>query len=107
VIAIREYLGRNGRSLFGEWLDRLPGEAARRVSIALYRLGLGNLSSVKGVGSGVFEYRIDSGPGYRIYFGKEGETIIILLCGGTKKRQQEDIDQAKSCWQDYKRQKRH
>ncbi len=106
VIDVREYLGKDGRSPFGEWFDGLANEAARRVSTALYRLGLGNLSNVKGVGSGVFEYRIDSGPGYRIYFGKDGEAIIILLCGGTKRRQQDDIEKAKSCWQDYKRQKR-
>lgn len=103
---LREFLGKDGRSLFGEWFDRLTGEAARRVSTALYRLGLGNESNVKSVGAGVFEYRIDFGPGYRIYFGKDGETIVILLCGGTKQRQQDDIERARSCWRDYKRQKR-
>jgi putative addiction module killer protein len=106
MIEIREYLGLNGRTLFGEWFDRLNSEAARRVTIALYRLGLGNFSNVKAVGGGVFECRIDSGPGYRVYFGKDGKTIILLLCGGTKQRQQEDIVLAGECWQDYKRQKR-
>jgi len=76
------------------------------VTTALYRLGLGNFSNVKGVGSGVFEYRIDFGPGYRVYFGKDGEQIVILLCGGTKLRQQNDITIAKKYWLDYKRQKR-
>jgi putative addiction module killer protein len=52
------------------------------------------------------EYRIDFGPGYRIYFGRDGETIVVLLIGGTKKRQQRDIDTAHACWQDYKRGKR-
>ena len=103
---IREYLGIDGRSLFGEWFDRLNSEAARRATTALYRLGLGNFSNVKGVGSGVFEYRIDFGAGYRVYFGKDGERIVILLCGGTKQRQQNDIALAIECWQDYKRQKR-
>jgi len=106
MIDIREYLGRDGRNLFGEWFDRLNSEAARRVTTALYRLGLGNFSNVKGVGGGIFEYRIDFGPGYRVYFGKDGERIVILLCGGTKQRQQEDIELAGECWQDYKRQKR-
>jgi len=55
-------------------------------------LALGNSSNVKGVGGGVFECRIDFGPGYRVYFGKDGERIVILLCGGTKRRQQDDIE---------------
>ncbi len=106
MIDIREYLGRDGRNLFGAWFDQLNAEAARRITTALYRLGLGNFSNVKGVGGGVFECRIDFGPGYRIYFGKDGERIIILLCGGTKRRQQEDITLAGECWQEYKLQKR-
>jgi putative addiction module killer protein len=106
MIEIREYLGSEGRNLFGEWFGRLNSEAARRVTTALYRLGLGNFSNVKGVGSGVFECRFDFGPGYRVYFGKDGERIVILLCGGTKQRQQNDIALAVECWRDYKRQKR-
>lgn len=66
---------------------------------------MGNLSNVKGVGSGVFEVTIDFGPGYRVYFGKDGERLVILLGGGTKKRQQRDIDAAIADWQDYKRRK--
>ena len=65
-----------------------------------------NFSNVKGVGAGVFEYRIDFGPGYRIYFGKDGDRLVILLAGGTKKRQNADITAAKVYWQDYKRRKR-
>jgi putative addiction module killer protein len=57
---------------------------------------------VKGVGAGLFEYRIDFGPGYRVYFGKDGETVVILLGGGTKKRQDRDIATAKERWKDYK-----
>jgi len=106
MLELREYRGRDGRCLLGEWFDRLNSEAARRVTTALYRLGLGNFSNVKGVGSGVFECRIDFGPGYRVYFGKDGEQIVILLCGGTKQRQQNDIAMAKEYWLDYKRQKR-
>jgi putative addiction module killer protein len=106
MIEIREYLGRDGRNLFGDWFDRLNSEAARRVTTAIYRLGLGNFSNVKSVGSGVYEYRIDFGPGYRIYFGKVGERIVILLCGGTKQRQQGDIELAGEFWQEYKQQKR-
>ncbi len=69
------------------------------------RLALGNMSNVKGVGSGVFELRIDFGPGYRVYFGKDGERLILLLGGGTKQRQQRDIKTATVNWQDYKRRK--
>jgi putative addiction module killer protein len=106
VIEIRECLGRDGKNLFGDWFDRLNSEAARKVAVALYRLGLGNFSNVKSVGGGVFECRIDFGPGYRVYFGKDGERIVILLSGGTKKRQQDDIELAGDCWLNYKKQKR-
>lgn len=65
----------------------------------------GNLSNVKSVGSGLLEYRIDYGPGYRIYFGRDGERLIILLAGGTKKRQQADIATALMRWSEYKQRK--
>jgi putative addiction module killer protein len=106
MIDIREYVRPDGRNLFGEWFDRLNSEAARRVTTALYRLGLGNISNLKAVGGGVSECRIDFGPGYRIYLGRDGEQIVILLCGGTKQRQQDDIAAAKQSWQEYKQQKR-
>jgi putative addiction module killer protein len=66
-------------------------------------LSLGNFSNVKGVGAGVFEVRLDFGPGYRVYFGKDGDTLVILLGGGTKKRQQDDIEAAHERWRDYKK----
>jgi putative addiction module killer protein len=66
----------------------------------------GNFSNVKSVGEGVLEYKIDFGPGYRIYFGRDGDKIVILLTGGTKKRQQRDVDTAKDYWRDYKQSKR-
>ena len=67
---------------------------------------MGNLSNAKGVGGGVLEYRIDFGPGYRIYFGRDGDALIILLGGGTKVRQQRDIETAVALWREYKRRKR-
>jgi putative addiction module killer protein len=106
MVKIQEYLGSDGPNLFGEWFSRLNAEAARRITTALYRLALENFSNVKGVGGGVFECRIDFGPGYRVYFGKDGERIVILLSGGTKRRQQDDIALAKDRWRNYKLQKR-
>ena len=67
---------------------------------------MGNLSNAKGVGGGVLEYRIDFGPGYRIYFGQDGDALIILLGGGTKVRQQRDIEGAVALWREYRRRKR-
>ncbi len=75
------------------------------MATALARIQQGNLSNAKSVGAGVHEYRIDFGPGYRIYFGKDGERLVILVGGGTKKRQQEDIQTALTRWQDYKQRK--
>jgi putative addiction module killer protein len=81
--------------------------AASKVAAALERLSDGNFSNVKlvGQGQGVLEFRINFGPGYRIYLGRDGERLIILLAGGTKKRQQIDIDRARRNWQDYKQRK--
>lgn len=105
MVEVREYLDPEGHSAYGEWFDRLNAPAAAKVATALTRLGSGNFSNVKGVGSGLFEYKIDFGPGYRVYFGKDGETLVILVGGGTKKRQQHDINTALAHWQDYKRRK--
>ena len=66
----------------------------------------GNLSNIRGVGSGVLEQRINVGPGYRVYFGRDGDTLIVLLGGGTKARQQRDIEDARQLWQEYKRRQR-
>jgi putative addiction module killer protein len=76
------------------------------VTTALYRVGLGNFSSVQGVGFGVFECKINFGPGYRVYFGKDGEQMVILLGGGAKQRQQIDISLALDRWEDYKQRKK-
>ena len=105
MVVVREYLDRGGRSPFAAWSDRLSREAAAKVAAALARIQQGNLSSAKGVGAGVYEYRIDFGPGYRIYFGKDGDRLVILLGGGTKKRQQEDVATALVRLQDYKQRK--
>ena len=79
--------------------------AAARVTIALARLGQGNFSNVEGVGAGVYEIKVAFGPGYRVYFGKDGERIVILLGGGTKKGQSTTIATAQAAWSEYKRRK--
>jgi len=103
---VREYLDVAGRSPYAEWFDELNAPAAAKVAIAVTRIAQGNFSKVKGVGSGVHECRIDFGPGYRVYFGKDGDRLVILLGGGTKKRQEQDIQAAIALWQDYKKRKR-
>src|SRR5580692_2822156 len=103
MIDVREYLSPDGRSPYGAWFARLNPQAAAKVATAMARLAGGNFSNVKGVGSGLFEYRVDFGPGYRVYFGKDGERLVILLGAGSKKRQQNDIHAAHANWQDYKR----
>jgi putative addiction module killer protein len=106
MLDVRYYVSASGEEPFAEWFVGLDIAAGAKIARALARIEQGNLSNVKSVGEGVLEYRIDFGPGYRIYFGRDGETIIVLLIGGTKKRQQRDIDAARLYWQDYKRGKR-
>jgi putative addiction module killer protein len=103
MIELREYLDSANRSPFARWFNELDAQAAIRVAVALGRMEIGNFSNAKSVGEGVSEYRIDFGPGYRIYFGREGATLVILLGGGTKKRQQRDIEAAKENWIAFKK----
>lgn len=103
---IREFIDERGRSPFAEWFDALDSQAAAKVTVALMRMEQGNLSNTKSVGGGVEECRIVWGPGYRLYFGRDGDTLILLLCGGTKHRQQDDIRDARAHWAAYKRLKK-
>ena len=95
-----------GRSAYAKWFDSLNAAAAAKVAAALYQLAAGNLSNVKGVGSGVLERRIDFGPGYRVYFGRDGAALVVLLGGSSKQRQAEAISAAKERWSEYRRRKR-
>ena len=106
MVEIRYYVGPGGDEPFGDWFADLDAVARAKVTRAIARMEQGNLSNVKSIGEGVLEFRIDFGPGYRVYFGRDGETLVILLTGGTKKRQQRDIDTAHACWRDYKQGKR-
>jgi putative addiction module killer protein len=103
VIDLLFYIAADGASPFEKWFSGLDAAAAAKVTVAISRLAQGNLSNVKTVGEGVLEHRIDWGPGYRVYFGRDGMTLVILLTGGTKQRQQRDIETAKALWVDYKR----
>jgi putative addiction module killer protein len=104
VIKVAEYIREDGSNPFKTWFDDLDAQAAAKVATATLRLEMGNTSNVKWIGT-IGEYRIDWGPGYRLYLGKDGEALIILLVGGTKKRQQTDIERAKSLFAEYKTRK--
>ncbi|EFK10027.1 putative addiction module killer protein [delta proteobacterium NaphS2] len=106
MIIIKEYIDTRDQSPYAKWFNRLNSAAAARVVTALVRMEQGNFSDTKSVGGGVLECRIDFGPGYRIYFGRDGDRLVILLGGGTKKRQQNDIETARMLWKEYKRRKR-
>jgi putative addiction module killer protein len=106
LIEVREYIDATGRNAFARWFARIEATAAARVKQAITRMTAGNLGDVRPVGGGVSECRIDYGPGYRIYVGKDGEALIILLAGGTKRGQQRDIETARALWQEYRQRKR-
>ncbi len=106
MIEGREFTDADGNSPYAKWFDGLNAQAAARAAIAVTRMEQGNLSNTKSVGAGVHEYVIDFGPGYRVYFGKDGDRLVILLGGRTKKRQQADIRKSQTLWKDYKKRKR-
>jgi putative addiction module killer protein len=91
VIEVREYVDAKGRSPYRDWLVKLDAATIARIIAAVLRMESGNFSAAKGVGAGVSELRLDFGPGYRVYFGRDGGRLLILLAGGAKKRQQADI----------------
>jgi putative addiction module killer protein len=102
---IREYV-ESGRSPFAEWIEGLDSVAAERVDKYLRRLEQGNFGAAKALQDGVFELRLDFGPGYRVYYGRDGRTIIILLGGGSKRRQDADIAAAVERWKRHKQSRR-
>jgi putative addiction module killer protein len=97
------FRARDGRVPFEDWLDDLGDTlAVARVLARLARVRQGNLGDCKSVGEGVFELRVDYGPGYRVYFGQQGRTLVVLLCGGDKRTQDRDIRQARTNWREFK-----
>jgi len=105
IIKVQEYLQEDGSSPYQEWFNSLDTQAAAKVTVAKSRLELGNTSNVKWF-DGIGEYKIDWGPGYRIYLAQDGKQLIVLFGGGTKKNQQSDINRARELYQEYKRRKK-
>lgn len=107
ALTVREYVTADGRAPFREWLDTLAVAVQARIQARVVRFELGNLGDCKSVGHGVWEARVMAGPGYRVYFGRDGESIILLLTGGDKGSQRRDILRARRMWDDYQEAKRH
>lgn len=104
VLTILRYQRENGEEPYTLWFRSLRDAAVKNaIAIRLRRAEQGNLGDCKPVGQGVSELRVNVGPGYRIYFGRHGSTMVILLCGGEKRTQQRDIDRAKALWVEWKR----
>jgi putative addiction module killer protein len=100
---IKEYIAADGKSHFRIWHDGLKDIKTRaKIDIKIARLRLGNFGDSKSLGQGVYELRIHFGPGYRIYYGLDGQVIVLLLCGGDKITQKKDIKKAKTFWKNYK-----
>ena len=105
VIKVEEYIREDSSNPYKHWFDGLPSQAAAKVTVAKLRMELGNTSSIKWF-DGMGEYVIDWGPGYRIYLARDGDTLIVLFGGGTKRGQQRDIDKAKELLTEYKARKK-
>lgn len=102
---VEEYIRDDDSNPYKKWFDSLSPQAAAKVTVAKLRMELGNTSSIKWF-DGIGEYVIDWGPGYRIYLAKDGNTLIVLFGGGTKRGQQRDIDKAKKLLAEYKARKK-
>lgn len=102
---ILHYLTPQGIDLFDGWLDTIPKAAAARIAMRIDRLEAGSFGDCRPVGQGVWELRIDHGPGYRVYYALAGQQVVLLLCGGDKRRQTSDIRRAIEMWADYNRRK--
>ena len=107
ALTVREYQTADGTSPYRQWLDSLTKAVRARTQARVLRFELGNLGDHKHVDEGVWEARVMFGPGYRIYFGKDGASIIVLLAGGGKGSQAKDIARAQGFWRDYLEAKRH
>src|SRR5712671_2740164 len=107
ALIVRQYVTADGKRPFLEWARSLTKAVGARIQLRVQRFELGNLGDHKNVGEGVWEARVMFGPGYRIYFGKDGDSIVVLLVGGDKGSQAKDIARARGFWRDYLEAKRH
>jgi len=101
ALDVREYVRSDGRCPFREWIDAADVKVRARVQARIARFETGNLGDCRSLGKGIYEARFHFGAGYRIYFGIDAQTVIILLCGGTKDSQRRDISRARDFWLDY------
>jgi putative addiction module killer protein len=104
---VRELIDDSGRIPFREWLTELDTTTKARVQARILRFETGNLGDHKDVGGGVSEARLDFGPGYRVYFGRSGREVILLIVGGDKKTQKKDIKRARELWSRYAKDSKH
>lgn len=106
MLELRRYRTAAGDEPVTVWLSELSDRQARaRILVRLERLEIGNFGDCKFLRDGVSELRVDWGPGYRVYFGRDGRTVIVLLCGGDKRKQNADIKRAVELWQEYEKRK--
>ena len=105
--AVVHYVGHDGEDYFDQWLRNQSSDTRARIQTRIDRIELGNLGDHRNVGKGVFELRSHFGAGYRVYFGRDGEALVILLGGGTKRRQSRDIAVAQFRWDAYRQEKRN
>lgn len=106
-LLVREYVNSNSSSPYRTWLETVDISIKARVQVRVLRFEMGNLGDHKAVGGGVWEARLAFGPGYRVYFGRDGPAIVLLLLGGDKASQRRDIQRARLYWADYLEEKKH
>ena len=107
MVRVLHYVAEDGTDYFDAWFRTQSPQVRARIQTRIDRMELGNFGDHRSVGAGVSELRIAFGPGYRLYYGREGNTLVVLLGGGTKARQARDIATAQACWQAYKQERRH
>jgi putative addiction module killer protein len=104
MFEIRHYITNDGRDVFAEWRDKVKDTKSRiAIDRRIYRAELGNFGDHKSCREGVWEFRIDVGPGYRLYYAQAGKAVVLLLCGGIKRTQEVDITKACEYWKDWQR----
>lgn len=100
---VRRYVNASGKDVIGEWMEKLKDSRAKaKINVRIARLRLGNFGDAKHLRGGVWEMRVDYGPGYRVYFARLGQQIVLLLCGGDKSTQSKDISRAVKLLRDFK-----